>query len=280
MQAQFLAFAVFELTDLRKVIHEQLITLYLGLLPEYVAARRDRKPVPISGETSPVVRELREGLVRILDESDVYDAKKRFRDIPTCYLEERLAAQRKAHDIKEAIWAVADKDVPLDIAIRFCEKVYDDESVPEHAEVFTQLFFALGKHNTNDNRKLLQLLNTCADKLDPVRVVENIPKTVPLAQLKEYLKLSSLARINKLRSLRIRNALLAATIQAKKVQLRYLQSGRVEVKDNLICVFCGKPIGDSVFYVQQDNCVSHMACNANAKRKAEKEGKDGKDKPY
>jgi hypothetical protein len=272
MQAQFLAFAVFELGDQRKVIHEQLIGLYLALLQEYVATRRDRKPVPISGETSPVVRSLRDGLVRVLDSSEVYDAKRRFREIPSCYLEERLAAQRKANDINEAIETVADRDVPLDIAIRFCEKVYD-ENDPEKRDVFTRLFFSINRNSAGDNRRLLQLLNSCAEKLDPVQIVENIPKTVPLAQLKEYLKLSSLARINKLRSLRIRNALMAATIQAKRVQLRYLQSGRVEVKDNLICVFCGKPIGDSVFYVQHDNCVAHMACNANAKRKAEGEAK-------
>jgi hypothetical protein len=241
MQAQFLAFAVFEIGDQRKIIHEQLIGLYLALLQDYVAARRERKPVPISGETSPVVRSLREGLVRILDGSDSYDAKKRFREIPSCYLEERLAAQRKANDIKEAIETVADKDVPLDIAIRFCEKVYD-ENDPEKRDVFTHLFFCLNRSNTGDNRKLLQLLNSCAEKLDPVKIIENIPKTVPLAQLKEYLKLSSLARINKLRSLRIRNALMAATIEAKRVQLSCLQSGKVEEKNNLICVFCGKAI--------------------------------------
>ena len=111
--------------------------------------------------------------------------------------------------------------------------------------------------NTNDNVNLKLLLNERAERLDPVRVVENIPKDIPLAELKDYLKLSSLERINRLRSLKIKNALLAKTVEAKKQQLRYLQSGKVEVKDNLKCVVCGKPIGDAVFYVLADNCVSH-----------------------
>jgi hypothetical protein len=105
-------------------------------------------------------------------------------------------------------------------------------------------------------------LNSRLDRLDPVRTVKNIPKTILLAQLKDYFRSSSLGRINKLRSLKIRNALMAVTIEAKRVQLRYLQNGRVEIKDNLICVFCGKQIGDSVFYVQQDNCaVSIGVCH-------------------
>jgi hypothetical protein len=268
MQIMFLDFAIFVLKDDRPATHDRLIKLYLELLKEFTKFREGRKPTPIAQE-KPSIRVIREKFVRLLDESDSYQPQSILRAIPLPFLEERLAVQRKADDIKEAIKAVAPPEVPLQIAIAFCDKVWVEDD-NEKSDVYNQLFFFVRtNHTSSDNSRLLGLLNSRAERLDPIKTVENIPKTIPLAQLKDYLRASSLGRINKLRSLKIRNALMAATIEAKRVQLRYLQSGRVEVKDNLICVFCGKQIGDSVFYVQQDNCVAHAACNANAKKKSD-----------
>jgi hypothetical protein len=275
MQIMFLDFAIFVLKDDRPAIHTGLIALYLELLKEFAKYREGRKPTAIAQE-KPGIRVIREKFVHLLDESDCYQPKATFRSIPPPFLEERLSAQRKANDIKEAIETVAAPEVPLPIAIAFCDIVWAEDD-PGKSDVYNQLFFFLGiNQGGSDNSRLLGLLNSRAERLDPVRIVENIPKTIPFAQLKDYLRASLLGRINKLRSLKIRNALMAATIEAKRVQLRYLQSGRVEVKDNLICVFCGKQIGDSVFYVQQDNCVAHAACNANAKKKSDPDAKPPK----
>jgi hypothetical protein len=104
--------------DMSKPIYE-LTELDLALLNEHVSDRRERKPVPVSGETTPAVRSLRERFVRIREAVEV---PRNFHLLSRG----KTRSTNKGSEINEAIETAADKDVPLDIAIRFREKGYDE----------------------------------------------------------------------------------------------------------------------------------------------------------
>ena len=82
--------------------------------------------------------------------------------------------------------------------------------------------------------------------------------------MNEFMKAATSHRINCLRVLKLRNALLEKTIQVKKMQLQELEKGKVVVTKGLKCIFCGKKIGESVFIVQTDSTVAHLACEISA----------------
>ena len=261
MEIKILEFAVNELKIKRMVIHKKLIDLYLDVLRQKNGGLREMsKYTRIEEETDPFVKKTRLGLLHLLDTSESYTPSEVCQMIDNWLLEEKLAAMRKANMISKCIDECLKPKVDFQVALDFCDKVYRRDDVTRSG-VYDELFTKLMQQKS-DLDKIKRLLNERAVLLDPEKIVENIPD-MPLFELKEYLSRSSLERINRLRSLKIRNALLAMTIETKKRQRRYLQSGRVEVKENLKCVVCGKPIGESVFYVLADNCVAHAACNPN-----------------
>jgi hypothetical protein len=258
----FLDFAIFERRLDQSSLDRKLIQTYLEALKGDIAFKSSRKYVAIAKE-GPHLNALRSGLVRVLEESDRYDTQHILTEIPQCLWEERVAVYRRMGEYKACLDLVSNTEVDLSIALSFCDKVYVEED-PNRNSIYTELFFALNRQ-ASSQAKIRELLNSRAERLDPIKIVENIPKEFKLQELTQFLSASSLSRINKLRSLRIRNALLEATIETKKVHRAFLQGGKVEVKDNLICVFCGRQIGESVFFVLDDNCVAHTACNPTRK---------------
>ena len=266
MEIRVLEFAVNDLHIKRAVIHKKLIDLYLSVLRQKNGGlRQNAKYTRIEAETDPFVKKIRLGLLHLLDTSESYTASEVWQLIDNWLLEEKLAAMIRANMISKCLEECLKPKVDFQVALDFCDKVYRPGDVTRsgvYNELFTKLRQMKPPEVENPAAKIKRLLNERAERLDPDKVVENIPD-MPLSELREYLSLSSLDRINRLRSLRIRNALLRMTIEAKRKELKYLQSGRVEVKENLKCVVCGKPIGESVFYVLSDNCVAHAACNPN-----------------
>jgi hypothetical protein len=258
MLISFLDFAVFDRRLDEYLLHTKLIATYLEALKPETTGKGGQRYVAISKENAQL-QSLRAGLVRVLDESDCYDPHRILGEIPVCLWEERVAAYRRAGNYDACLDIVAHADVDLSIALAFCDKVYVADD-PAKNSIYTRLFFALQRQAPNQD-KIRDLLNSRAERLDPVQIVENIPKEFQLQELTDFLSSSSLARINRYRALRIRNALLEATIEAKKVQRGSLQGGKVEVNENLICAFCGRQIGESVFFVLDDNSVAHTACN-------------------
>jgi len=73
------------------------------------------------------------------------------------------------------------------------------------------------------------LLKERTERMSPVSVVWSVPKAIPPADQRQYVSVSSLSAVNRLR---IRNALLPMTVEAKRRQMRSLASGEVRVRDN------------------------------------------------
>ncbi|OHT17310.1 hypothetical protein TRFO_12448 [Tritrichomonas foetus] len=270
MKTAFLHFVVFTLQAKSPSVHSQLVNLYIDKLRSNFALREGRKYIPInSKEEDTEVRQTRESLRQLLTESDYYEPREVIQKLPDSFLEEKLAALLKINtteSIEKCIELVVSNKVDFEIALNFCETAYDRND-PDRCDVYNKLFFRLKQTYANDNQSLVEsittLLNEKALYLNPVNIIENIPKEIPLKRLTDFFNLATMPRINSIRGLRLRNALMDTTIKEKEKQIQILRSGKVVVSHGLKCIVCGKTIGDAVFYVLGDSTVAHAGCNPN-----------------
>lgn len=270
----FLNFVVFSLHSKSNMVHSQLCNLYIKKLNKLNKIDYRKKYVNIAGEKDSDMKQTRESLFKLLSESDYYEPHEVIRELPDIYLEEKIAAYLKINtraSLEDCIELVVVPTVPIEIAVtKFCDMAYDSEDSDRNG-IYNLLFSALiREYNNNKNdsakkaeymKRIKYLLNERAQFLNPDQVIENIPKDIPITELKQFFDDSSTPRINRLRLLEIQNALYEETIKQKKNQIQYLKAGKVVVTKGLKCIVCGKSIDESVFYVRNDSTVAHAACN-------------------
>lgn len=268
MEVKFLEYSIFELKVIRATVHQKLIDLYLEILSpdlKYRVESDTRHYTSISEEKDESIREVRTGLVKLLDMSDSYQTNEVLSKIPNQLLEEKLAVFRKANTFNSCIDLVVSPRVNFEVALEFCDRVYDKNDYTKK-DIYNVLFFQMLKiMNTNEDyvlKNILILLNTRADKLnlENSTIIDSIPKKIVLNTLQEFASKATLERVNRLRFLRLQNALLVKTLEQKKSQLSYLKGGKVIVKKNLNCIICGKSVAKTYFVVRPDNSVVHSAC--------------------
>ena len=266
MKMAFLEYVVKSLKVNSPNIHAQLVNLYIENLRSNFKFREGRKYIEIDEESDPEVKKVRKSLLNFLKISDYYEPQDVIQKLPESFLEEKLAALLKINtreSIQKCIELVVSRQVDFNVALHFCEEAYDKND-EDRCNVYNDLFFRVRQTYTNDNNMLIkcisELLNQKAEFLNPLNIVENIPKDIPIQDLRNFFLYSTVPRINNIRGLRLKNALLEATVREKEKHINLLKSGKVVVSKSLKCIVCGKPINDAVFYVLKDSTVAHAAC--------------------
>ncbi|KAK8870715.1 Vam6/Vps39-like protein [Tritrichomonas musculus] len=270
----FLNFVVFTLHSESRVVNSQLCDLYINKLLNLIDPSMRTKYIDITQEKEEM-KQPREALLKLLMESDYYEPSDVVQKLPDIYLEEKIAAYLKINtkgSLEKCIDLVVVPNVDIEIAVtKFCDIAYDKDDI-DRSDIYNLLFNALNQeYNKNKNspdlrnrymKRIKYLLNERAKFLNPDQVIENIPKDIPIIELKDFFDNSSTPRINRLRQLKLQNALIEETIKQKQTQIQYLKAGKVVVTRGLKCIVCGKSIDESVFYVRNDSTVAHAACNA------------------
>ncbi|KAH0785120.1 Transforming growth factor-beta receptor-associated protein 1 [Histomonas meleagridis] len=279
-QIHFLDYDIYQLHDETERVHTLLINLYLNMIKSKNEFKRSKDPnyIPISRE-SKELKEIRTGLVKILKYGDgkYYNSVQILEAITKVdergLIEEKLAVLKRRLLTKEAkpqqcIDMISSPKITSEVALNFCDSVYDENN-ENTSSIYTELFFGYCQQRTEENKKtidqmILRLLNEKGEMMNLQTIIESIPKSFTLQSMQSFLKAATLKHINKLRLLKIQNALLRKTIETKKKQKKSLQMGKVEVdSNNPKCIVCGKPVLGSYFVVTNDNCVAHIACHAN-----------------
>lgn len=241
--------------------------------------------VPIQSEKEEN-RAYRTSLLRILETSDCYQLVDIADYIEKMGIEECFAAYRKLKNFDKCVELI-DKCVEIikkyptkyEVLLAEVEKIYqvNDPAAKQIYNKFVQLLLTHCKSATKSRRKafqqvdpnllhLIDLLNTSAGKIDPEALIGQLPTDLPLNKLKGFLLQMMCDRVDKLRLLRIENALLKKTIMEKKKHVEFLKGGYVEVKETQRCIVCGGKIeANSVFYVLSNNTTVHAACNQKTK---------------
>lgn len=270
----FLKYDIFEKDDETEQFHSDLIDLYLHFLKLNMKFRN--KYIKISSEKE-VVKFFRTGLLDILNykQGKFYNSKSVLNKISAVegenkfLIEEKLAVYKKLLRTKETgidpcIRILTTSNVDFSVALDFCDSVYDENNDYTN-NVYTELFYAYCLQRTENNTRidsyLLRLLNEKGDRMNLQTIIASIPKNFSIQSLNNFFKITTLKYTDKLRLLKIQNALLKKTIEEKKKQKEYLKGGKVEVdSNNPKCIVCGKPVFGSYFVVLTNNCVAHIAC--------------------
>lgn len=297
MQVKFLFYAVYRCRVTIQLAHWNLIKLYLKLISLYVTKPatptnssnnlastspsqvvtspelpKKQRYVPISEEKSPL-KEYRTRLLDILNKSNLYRTQEvldAIKDVSNNLIEERITVLKKATPPKilEAVHLITRPSFPFEIAIRFCDEVYKNEIDKTVYNKLFDTYYQRRRAAKGPTEKLdasmKKLLNTRATRMQLDGVVNRVPKSFKVNEMNEFMKAATSHRINCLRVLKLRNALLEKTIQMKKLQLQELEKGKAVVTDGLKCIICGKKIGESVFIAQKDATVAHLACKLSA----------------
>ena len=278
LQINFLEFAIYKCNITNDSVHWKLINLYLSLIAP--SAKYYTKCVKISTERQPI-RKYREGLVNILEKSESYKTQETLDaiiNVSEKLMEERITVMKKAipPQIKEAIDLVSKPNVPFDIAIEFCDSIYERSQKNTYSDIpnenyYNMLFEAYynqkqeanAQVHNNDleiDKYIINLLNDKADKMELEKIIDRIPEYIRIMDMNNFLTKSTTNTINNLRLLKLKNSLLSKTIEIKEKQLAELKRGKVVVTNNLRCIICGKKIGDSVFFALGNNTVAHIGC--------------------
>ncbi|OHS97401.1 hypothetical protein TRFO_36348 [Tritrichomonas foetus] len=270
LQKKFLEFAIYECKIMTGSVHWKLIKLFLGLIAPtakfYAKLNSPAKYIQISLEKEPI-KSYRSGLLKILEFSDSYKTQETLDAIISVserLIEERIAVLKRATPplIQEAVDLISRPNIPIEVAIDFCDSVYSEID----KNVYNLLFYAYhqqkkSQDSHDDTDKFIKiLLNMRADNLKLKDIVENIPPFFKICEMVDFLSSSTTKSVNNLRFLKLKNILLEKTIEIKKTQLQQLKKGKVVISHCLKCIICGKKIGDSVFVALGDNTVAHIAC--------------------
>ena len=150
-----------------------------------------RQDIEIDEESDPEVKKVRKSLLNFLKISDYYEPQDVIQKLPESFLEEKLAALLKINtreSIQKCIELVVSRQVDFNVALHFCEEAYDKND-EDRCNVYNDLFFRVRQTYTNDNNMLIkcisELLNQKAEFLNPLNIVENIPKDILLSD-EEY----------------------------------------------------------------------------------------------
>ena len=301
MQVRFLIFAIYRCKVSIQLAHWNLIKLYLKLISLYVPKPEVRNstnnittpvtPNQSSPQLSPVssspiskayvrisdekmpLREYRSKLLEILERSNLYrtqEALDAIKEVNNNLIEERITILKKASPpkIQEAVHLISRPSFPFEISVRFCDEVFKNNIDKNVYNKLYEIYFQRRRAAKGPTEKLdasmKKLLNLRATRMQLDDVVKKIPKSFKVCDMSEFMKAATTHRINCLRLLKLRNALLEKTIQMKQMQIKKLHSGKVVVTSGLKCVICGKRIGESVFVALTDSTVAHLACKLSA----------------
>jgi len=278
---KFLEFIIYECGNKKPSRHEELINKLLELLQANDQFKDYGKRQLIENEKESI-QKFRHQLKRILEFSDYYSPKDYIPKLS--YSVEKLVAMKKGKHYEEAL-SIIFNEKDISVAIHFCDLVYDpndnkakgvynelflfklvnnSDKLMQGSEKSIRISEALPSEDLATRRNnILYILNNRPDRIDPKIVLDNIPGNIEISVLKDYLARITIENYNQLRLLQMKNAFLETTILEKQKQLSTLHSGYVEVNCNLKCSICGKPISDSVFFVLNDNSVTHAACRPN-----------------
>ncbi|XP_003741565.1 vam6/Vps39-like protein [Galendromus occidentalis] len=109
--------------------------------------------------------------------------------------------------------------------------------------------------------RVLEILNRHADKLDPLRAVEEIPPEVSLKKLEQFLTGLLETQNVYLSKLRLRQALLMnENFKMKEIKMD-IEKNPVLIQDSTLCDICGRRINRSVFVMTEDQQIVHYACH-------------------
>lgn len=272
-QIKFLKFVIYRFRTNIQSVHWAFIKLYLRLISLYITQPKSEVTgayATISQEEEPI-KTYRVGLLYILNWSNLYNVQETLDSIMQVsdrLIEERITVLKKAQPprIREAIDLITHPSFPSNLALKFCDDVYNQNIDKNIYNALLRGYHDMkmnagpNANNRNLDLNVKNLLNSRADKMQIDDVINDIPKQFSVSDMNDFLMAATVHRINRLRELKLKNALLNVTIKKKMRQVEIVKKGKVIVTSGLACIQCGKKIGQSVFVALPDGTVSHLAC--------------------
>ena len=248
----FLEFAIYDRKLVSQEANQKLITTFLELLKSH-SEFKNKQLILIEQEKEPI-KSYRKGLLRILEANGQGNINAVL-SIPEQFVEEKIAAYKSIKKPLEAL-ELFKNETNMKTVFYLLDKLYD----PNDADASTIYQEYIKCLCINRKNEIPEFLNKCADRVKPSVVLGFFSDLPDVSSLYNFLSYSTTTRPNQSRLVKIQNALLRDLIKQKRQQLSYLKGGYVEVNENTKCAVCGKPIGDSIFYVLKSNVITHSFC--------------------
>ena len=268
--------------DTNPLYHDVLIHQY----KEKCLASMSNNATPAEQEAA---QHIRQKLQQFLGKSTVYTPETILVHFPfDNLLEERaIILQRlECHQQVISIYVSLLNDIPK--AIEYCHNVYTRYRSQENAdkqkqsdgagEVYIMLIQQLLKPDKEgasitgctsetqrtarpDLEMALELLETHASKMNPLKALEILPDTVPIGRIKHFLEVSLQEKLNARRKTQVLKGLLYAEHLQVQEQRMHYESQSVLMTEFNICPVCKKRFGNQSAFARYPNGdIVHYSC--------------------
>lgn len=241
-------YVVYDRESTDRLVHGTVIEKYINLAKENF---KSPFPTLIQNDGSETSK-YRNGLLRILQESEYYTPYEIFKLIKDYFIDESFVCARKDNNLNYPKAKIFDSN-----NYTFEEKLKMVSMINEPS-IYIDFFRSL-----NEKEKIVSFLNKCPDSIEIETVFDIISDNFAVCDIKEYLSHITTNVTNLSRVQRLKSFVLDKLIEDRKKQLSRLKGGYVRVTDSLRCCVCGKTIRDSIFCLLLNNTVVHESCREN-----------------
>lgn len=161
----------------------------------------------------------------------------------------------------------------VDLAFDYCDRIYKNRETSSDSKgqmsTVHEVYYLLCKLllKADHEKTVLQTINQYPQRVDPVQVLQLLPDSIALSEIKEFLTRSMVEKLQDRRFGQIyRSLLMSQHIKVQGQRVRLQQSNRVIIADNDLCNSCQKRIGKSAFLRYPNSHLIHYSCKDNYNR--------------
>eukprot|EP00743_Colponemidia_sp_Colp-15_P003217 GILK01003476.1.p1 GENE.GILK01003476.1~~GILK01003476.1.p1 ORF type:complete len:839 (+),score=153.48 GILK01003476.1:104-2518(+) len=247
--------------------HDQLAQHYLDIIMNLLPPAGSSTQRLQAGTEPGQIGITRRKLLNFFEKSNRYHAERLLNIFPMDdLLEERALILRRMGRHEQALNIYVHKLGHHELALQYCDKVFDPNVEGEAKSVFTFLIedFLIppsGSVSGLQTMLALDLLTKHFDKIDPLRALDLLPGNIPVFKIRGYIDSVLKDLTEKRRAHEIsKNLLKSETLLVKQIAFN-CKNKPISITPITACPVCNKRIGESAFAMYPNGILVHYACS-------------------